>query len=549
VTSWRNRRGLWLILGIVLLLTILPYLLAANAGGEERVFAGFLLNPMDSNTYLAKMYQGWRGDWLYTLPYTAEKSQGAYLFLLYIFLGHLSRLTGISLLLVFHAARILAAIAMLIALHRFCRSVLPVSSQANYATLLAAFGSGLGWLALPFGSVTSDFWVAEAYPFLSAYANPHFPLSIALLLWILTTPAGQPQQGWNELAVCLRQQGWVALLALLLAVASPFAVVLALGMLGGMVLWERVKYGTLLHNPLFIARFAWVALAGLPPLVYDVWVTSIDPLLSAWNAQNQTPSPPLWDLLLSFSPLLILAVIGGWRYLRDRNNRLDPALDRWQSWRIPITWAALALFLMILPVSLQRRFILGFYIPLAVLAVPGLVWLSAGREHRCRILAILLFIMLLPTNLMVLLAARHGAQTLDPQLYLYRDEVQAFQWLRQNARPDALVLASPQIGLFIPARTGLRVIYGHPFETVNAQEEEQAVEDFFGGASAPAERLAFLDRRGVGFVFYGPRERALGTLPSLSRLHPIYQAGQVTVLALLPVEVVGSRDAWIHVVR
>ena len=38
-----------------------------------------------------------------------------------------------------------------------------------------------------------------------------------------------------------------------------------------------------------------------------------------------------------------------------------------------------------------------------------------------------------------------------------------------------LILSSPEMGLFIPAQTGRRVLYGHPFETVNADAEKDLV--------------------------------------------------------------------------
>ena len=39
------------------------YLWAYQSSGNEYEFGGFLLNPIDGNSYLAKMYQGWLGNW------------------------------------------------------------------------------------------------------------------------------------------------------------------------------------------------------------------------------------------------------------------------------------------------------------------------------------------------------------------------------------------------------------------------------------------------------------------------------------------------------
>jgi hypothetical protein len=71
------------------LLTLLPYLWANAAAGSGHVFAGFLLNPLDGATYLAKMRQGWEGNWLFTLPFTADPGPGSFLFTYYLLLGPL----------------------------------------------------------------------------------------------------------------------------------------------------------------------------------------------------------------------------------------------------------------------------------------------------------------------------------------------------------------------------------------------------------------------------------------------------------------------------
>ena len=76
----RASRFVFVISFIVLCFVTLPYIFASSTAGSDFVFSGFLLNPLDGNTYLAKMIQGWQGHWRFILPYTADQSEGAYLF-------------------------------------------------------------------------------------------------------------------------------------------------------------------------------------------------------------------------------------------------------------------------------------------------------------------------------------------------------------------------------------------------------------------------------------------------------------------------------------
>lgn len=529
---WRAYGKVWLI-GLVFGLAItLPYLYAWGSAGEGYEFGGFLVNPLDGNSYLAKMYQGWRGDLQFSLPYTAEPGDGAYLYLYYLFLGHLSRALSAPLVVIYHLARLAGAVFMLCALYRFCMAVVREARLGWLAFALAAFGAGLGWLGLPLGIVSADFWVAEAYPFLSAYTNAHFPLVLGILLWILTPPR---QQIGVEDNAPFRQvfiHSWVnALLGLALAVVSPFAVAVALVVCLGVIAARRLFRRSGWVSQVYASRLIWVAAGSLPVLVYDLWAFGSSPQLGAWNAQNITPALPAWDVLLSFSPVLLLAFLAGWRFWRERKTLDEQALD---AWLVPLAWALTAMILVYLPFNLQRRFIVGLYVPLSVLAVWGLDWLAGGRPRRTWLLAFLMFLLVLPTNLFVLLSARYGLQTHDPLIVIRQDEVRALQWLEGNASPDALVLAAPRTGLFIPAHTGRRVIYGHPYETVQAESEKQAVLDFFSASWSQAQRSEFLEQRRVDYVFYGPEEQALGGLPPMQGLSPVFQSGDVTLFGVLP---------------
>src|SRR5512146_1222434 len=114
-----NKLKAALVILLVIVIQSLPYFFAATTGGSEHIFSGFLINPIDGNSYLAKMQEGWAGSWKFTLLYSPQGGSGAYLFLFYLFLGHVARIFSLPLIWVFHAARIISSAAMMAALAQF----------------------------------------------------------------------------------------------------------------------------------------------------------------------------------------------------------------------------------------------------------------------------------------------------------------------------------------------------------------------------------------------------------------------------------------------
>ncbi len=248
-----------------------------------------------------------------------------------------------------------------------------------------------------------------------------------------------------------------------------------------------------------LVRFTCLLLGGAPVVGYAVMAVRLDPLLAAWNAQNLTPAPPVWDLLLAFSPALWLACLGLLQAWRRKEIQIQ----------LVVVWAALALVMVYLPFGLQRRFLVGLAIPLVALAGFGLEWIENRIDGRVRPVQIAVLALTLPTLLLVLLAGQFGALAHNPLLYLTQGEAQALSWVETNTPAEALILAAPQTGMFIPSHTGRRVLYGHPFETVNAKTEESAVTGFFSQAAANSQTATdFLETRHIDYVFYGPPRAA-----------------------------------------
>ena len=77
----------WVFLWSILIvgLTCLPYLYAYLVAPDDMQFTGLLSNPMDGNSYLAKMRQGAQGKWLFHLTYTSEDHEEAFIFTYYLF--------------------------------------------------------------------------------------------------------------------------------------------------------------------------------------------------------------------------------------------------------------------------------------------------------------------------------------------------------------------------------------------------------------------------------------------------------------------------------
>ncbi len=504
-----SKRSFIFLTSLTILLVTIPYLFAARSGGDRLIFNGFLLNPIDGNSYLSKMREGWLGEWQFSLLNSSQAPEGSFLFLYYIFLGHVSRLLGLPLIFTFHAARVMSAFLLCLMLYRFIDVYLAERSQGTktIAFALLCFGSGLGWLSAFFGGFTADFWVAEAYPFLSMYSNPHFPLGLALILDFFV-----------QMRNSVTRNGFFGLVfkGIMLAIVMPFGVVVAGLVAGGVQLWEIIEKESAIR---------WWMLGFLVPggvfLVYQYIVIQSDPVLSGWNTQNLTPTPPLWDILISFSPALILAVgvvIWGIKSGEVANYKL------------PVVWLAAGIILAYVPFQLQRRFLFGYFIPVTCLAVIAFDRLAISARRWSRIGVVAIVAASLISNLFIWIGSVSAAASHQPELYYPGSIQDAFDWMLVHRQDNSVVLAAPGTSSLIPGATGWRVVYGHPFETPHADQRKREVEDIFSGEMSLVDMQQYFESLGIDTIFVGPYERELGgNLAWTDALDVVFNGGGVTI--------------------
>ena len=527
----------------VVAFSALPYAVGYLAQTPGLRFAGGVFDLEDYHSYLARMWQGYRGEWRFRLLFTPEAHEGAYFQPFHIALGHLARLTGLGLPLTYQVARVVSGFLMLLVVYRFiARFVAPVHTR-RMAFLLAATSSGLGWLVemvhstLPGGISPVDFWFIDAYTFFSLFIVPHFSVAIALLLstyGVLLRLAGEVDDPSPATAVRLQDGMVVVLFSWGLGLIHPYALLLA-DLIPVLYLAWRVVAKRRLPARLLVA-LVLMGLAQAPLLLYDYRVFTTSPVFRSWATQNATLSPPPTYYLLGYGVVALLAAWG-----------VRPALR--SSSRVPflLLWIVAACALAYLPWGLQRRFVEGVHVGLCVLAGYGLVdglnlvlarpleWMARLLRYstrRLRWLAQALILVLAAlSNLYLVSGYTLAASARHPALFHTADEVAAVEWLDRNSEWDETVLAAYETGNWIAGTIGHRVVLGHWAETVDHEVKRVQVTAFYGAGTTDLERRDLLDRWGVRYVYVGPLEQALGGFEPafVSYLEPAFSRGDVAV--------------------
>ncbi len=501
----------WVVIVAALIVTAstLPYLAGYLAQTPQRCFSGAVLDKADYHSHLAKMWQGYRGNWRYHLLFTSESHKGAYMQTFYVALGHIARVTRIRLPTLYQIARVGLGFFMLLSVYRFIAHFVPSVSVRRTAFLLATIASGLGWIreiiapTAPGGVSPMSFWLLDGYIYLSLLTFPHFCMAITLLLTIFLLLLGDPKGPSVKVGLL------ATLLSLVLGLIHPY-MLLVVDLVPALY-WLTGKFET---------RQRWrglLAVAGMgvlqsPLLGYDFWVFRSQPVFAAWSSQNVTLSPPPGVYLWGYGLLLTLGSFGVLAH-SQRARQTKPSFGRGRkNLTFLLLWIGLVMVLIHLPWNLQRRFLEGVQVPLGILAAIGLGHLK-GRMASVRVGK------QLQASVVGLAAVGHlymtaglalGATNRQPSLYWSQDVLAAVDWLGDHTTWEQTVLAAPETGSLIPAHIGHRVVVGHKMETVDYDNKLAAISDFYDMETSNAVRAALLENWGVSYVFYGPHERALG---------------------------------------
>lgn len=522
-----------LMIVVIVAVTAVPYLYGYLNAPPQAVYTGIHhLTPGDANVFLSMIEQVKQGDNVFINLYTSEPQHRLLVNPLWLSVGWLGKALNLSNLLTFHVARSLWIIIFISVVYLFIAYFFREPRKRKWILLLVLFSSGLGVFFNPFlfdvnniYEHPTDIWVSESITFLSLYHSPHLIASLTLivLIFLLGLLAFERNQ--------LRYSVSAGVACSFLLWFHPFNgptvyLVLAVYLVVLFIRQRKINWSHARHYLLF-------AVIPLPVVAYLFTVSRVDWVTRQWSAQNILPSPSVWMYLIGYGVILLLALVGLWISLKKPENK-----------RVFLTvWVISSAFLLYAPLTFQRRMSEGLHIPLTILAALGMYFILgklAQRDGSLKVRQyafIMLLVIFLPlTNVQILGQDIYMYQTKKTlPYYLYEGEVEAMRWLKRNVPKDEVIFSSYYMGNYIPAYSGRIVWIGHGPQTIDLPDKK-ATNDWFWRDDAESQaKRAFLQRENITYVFYGRKEKEIGTYSPATKdyLKKVFSDSQAEIYRVL----------------
>ncbi len=493
----------------IVLLTLLPYEIAKAKTPAGMCFTDFISNSYDQESYMAWMKQASQGSVLFEDKYTTENQSGMFFHPLFLLCGKTAGFFGLDMLTAYHIMRVVFGAGMLLLIYLFGTFFIKEIRIRRYFLIFISLAAGWGFLAPnpviwfnKYNIMSLDMWVSEASTFLIVLTKPLFAFSLGVLLAIFMLMLKAFHSLDKKLAYA------AGVLGLFLALTHPYDVFTAYIILFFYLVFKRSEK----EEYYLFALFFFFSLIGIG---YQFVLFTYDPVLKEW-AKTFTPTPNPLSFIVGYGFSAIFTLL----YIIKKNwkrNNLDIFL---------VVWLFAVLMASYFPVNFQRRLLLGFQVPLVILAVkyifefllPALRKIKLTKFLGPGFLLIAIVMISIPTNIRYVYDCFSDIKSNIYNYNLYMEDIEALNWLDKNTNKKDAVLASKVISLYIPARSGNKVYAGHYDQTVNYAEKTRNIQLFYQQKLPAAFRQDFLKINRIKYIYFGPFESMLGN-PGLDKLN------------------------------
>jgi hypothetical protein len=542
------------VVGLTLLLTAIPTLLAYAQRHDGFGFVGMLWTPPDAAQYFAAMREGAaRGSWLIHDHLTTEPHDPVLMYVTFVALGKLAWALGIGHRLTYHLAELGARGVLVLAVLLLAHAALPTRVERRIALVLVLFGSGPFLVAAMLNAVAGrplalgleNLWQPEFSTVVLLYTAPHMILGVACsLLAVWAYLLAWSGRAWLGAILGIGATCAIGLTNAFSLIPLSVAVAVHLGL---MCLRRRRLPG----GPERAAGA--ILLAAGPFIVYNALVFRTSAVWSqTYGAIAGMVSPNPLEVVLLLGGIAILAAPGLASLLRSGT----PAQV------MVLVWVVCGAVLMYVPLGVERRFALGLQPVLAIAAAPAVVavwsWIRAvqapGRACLRPVFLVLLSLALfgstVPIHAVIFGTALGLTESGLPVASTSERELRPFtspwvvafyplqleeaaDWLERETRADDNLLAAPWTANVLASSVDGRFYVVHGVATPDFEGKAAEVLAVYRSASAH-ELVAFMNDRQLRYAIYGPYERALGIdAPVSERLRRVFSSNGVDIVELV----------------
>lgn len=520
----------WLLSTVVL---FYGYALTSN----DSFFTGtrFLL-PADTLVYYSFLQQAGQGSFVFENLFQAE-SGAALVNPFWIIAGGLQFLLRTPFWVTFILLKLLLIPLCIIFLYAFTAKFFITIAERFFALLILLFGSGFGFLFLPYLSIfplnfsnnypvwPMDLWVPDFVTFLSLYGSPHFTFSLTLLVLIFLFMLVVENSFNYTLAV------FSGMAALVLFWSHPFHVLSVYCALAGVVIIRSVVKKNI-DFPILVHALITM-LISLPAPLYYAYLMAIDANIEIKAMQNVNLSTSPLITAASFGLPLFFGLLGAsllWRKKALNNDHY-----------VLFAWIVAVFFLLYAPLNFQRRMISGVHVPISVLATIGILYVYKLIKNNYLwqqfryILATIFIFFLTSSNLFHVSADIVTYNQQNEPAYISNDEIFAHNFLKSLTNRGVVLNAMPSDYNTIPAFSGMNVYIGHVIETPYSKLRQSESAQFYKENLPQDQEINFLHDRGINLLYYGPKEKNLGTYSPNEKkyLKKIFENSAVSIYSVL----------------
>ncbi len=453
---------------------------------ENKQFMHLILPSFgDHNSYLAFIKQASEGHLLFQDLYTTEPQSRLYFNPAYLTIGLFNYLFKIPVIISWYFFIIISNFFLLFSLYYFIAYFVKKIDQRILIFIFLTLGAGFGWLL---GIDAADIMLAETTIFQVLFWPFLWSLALGLLVWIFLFAIQSFEENNFNKSI------YAGILLLVLALAHSYDVLMAYTILGAYILFFTN----------FFENFKKIIAIFLPSVfvvIYNLLILIFDPVL-AIHSQVPMWSPPPVNYIAGFGIIFFLGLWGLKIIMKNREKK----------YYFLVLWLILGFLLLYFPVPFQRRLILGLEVPLVIIASRGLFNFSYKEKIPIplsrRIFSYALILLVISfsslTSLKVYKNIYQEIKRGDYPFYLEKEIIEGTAWLETNTNSEDIVIASYEIGNFIPRLSGNKVYAGHWAQTLFLEQKLTQLNWFLNENSSLEKKDKFLEENGIKYIFYTP---------------------------------------------